>query len=90
MWPALEAMAPSMVYDAVITTVLAVPTKEMTAIGTPTLIINGAGTWPQLRSAAESLAGATPAARHTEVPGGENHHIPPEPTAALLKSFLLP
>jgi pimeloyl-ACP methyl ester carboxylesterase len=88
MWPALEAMAQSMVYDALLSTALAVPTAAMTAVGAPTLVISGAETWPHLRESAAALAEAMPAARHAQVSGGHDHQIPPEPTASMLREFL--
>ena len=48
MWPALEAIAQSTVYDATITTELAVPTAAMAAVSVPTLVLTGADTWPVL------------------------------------------
>jgi pimeloyl-ACP methyl ester carboxylesterase len=88
MWPALEAFAPSMVYDAIITTAYAVPSAAMTAVATPTLVLNGAATWPGLRAAAVDLAARMPAARHHELAGGENHTIPPAATATAVREFL--
>lgn len=88
MWPGLEAMAQSTVYDATISSRLAVPTPEMAAVTTPTLILNGAETWSNLRDAARVLAGRLPGAEHRELPGGENHGIPPEATAAAIREFL--
>lgn len=91
MWPALEAMAESVVYDATIMTTLARPTMAMTAMTAmtvPTLIIAGAQTWPKLGDAARRLAAAIPTAHRAEVPGGENHEIPPGPTAAVVRDFL--
>jgi pimeloyl-ACP methyl ester carboxylesterase len=84
MWPALEAIAQSTVYDAAITTELAEPTAAMTAVDVPTLVLTGADTWPALREAARSL----PIGRHVEVAGGENHDIPVEATAALLRDLV--
>jgi pimeloyl-ACP methyl ester carboxylesterase len=88
MWPALEAMAESVVYDATIMTTLARPTTAMSAVTVPTLIISGADTWPKLKNAAGLLAAALPTAGRAEVPGGENHEIPPGPTAAVVRDFL--
>jgi pimeloyl-ACP methyl ester carboxylesterase len=88
MWPALEAFAPSMVYDAILTTAYAVPSAAMTTVSTPTLVLSGAATWPDLRTAAADLTARLPAARHLELSGGENHTIPPETTAAALREFL--
>ncbi len=83
MWPALEAIAQSTVYDATITTELATPTPAMAAVRVPTLVLTGAGTWPALTRAAREL----PLGRHVEVPGGENHDLPVAATAAEVRSF---
>jgi hypothetical protein len=88
MFPALEAIAQSTVYDATITTEYAVPTAEMTAVSTPTMVLTGAQTWPLLASAARHLEAALPNARRTEVEGGENHGIPADTTAAAMRDFL--
>jgi pimeloyl-ACP methyl ester carboxylesterase len=88
MWPALEGMAQSMLYDATITTELAVPTPAMTAVATPTLVLTGAETWPALRAAADGLTAAMPGATRLEVAGGKDHDIPPAETAALIRTFL--
>jgi pimeloyl-ACP methyl ester carboxylesterase len=87
MWPALEAMAPSMVYDATIGTELAVPTPAMTAVTTPALIMYGGNTWPKLRDAAQELAKLMPAARLIEVDAA-NHDIPTDETAAQIRTHL--
>jgi pimeloyl-ACP methyl ester carboxylesterase len=87
MWPALEAMAPSMVYDATITTQLALPTAEMVAAATPALIMYGGSTWPVLRDAAQELAKLMPAARLVEVDAA-NHDIPTDETAELIRTHL--
>lgn len=84
MWPALEAMAQSTVYDATIITEYATPAPAMTAVDVPTLILTGVGTWPALTQAAKAL----PIGRHVELPGGENHDIPIAGTAAILRDFL--
>jgi pimeloyl-ACP methyl ester carboxylesterase len=86
-WPRLEAMARSTVYDAMLTTTLRVPTSEMSALTTPTLVLNGAGTWPRLRRAARLLAGVLPA-EHQELADGRNHEIPPASTAAAVRRHL--
>jgi pimeloyl-ACP methyl ester carboxylesterase len=85
MWPGLVAMAQSTVYDATITSTLPAPTAEMTALTLPTLIMNGAQTWPVLLDAAHRLAKLMPGARHVEVPAA-NHDIPTAETAAVIRA----
>jgi pimeloyl-ACP methyl ester carboxylesterase len=89
-WPALEAIAQSTVYDATITTEMATPTPAMTAVTTPALVLNGAETWPRLRDWCSALAKSLPTARHEEVAGGANHGIPVAATAQALRAFLAP
>ena len=88
MWPALEALAQSTVYDATITTELASPTPAMAAVDVPALVLTGVGTWPVLRESAALLAKTLPQARAAELPGAENHDIPVAATAAAIREFL--
>jgi pimeloyl-ACP methyl ester carboxylesterase len=88
MWPGLEAMARSAVYDMTITTAFAEVPAELTAVTTPTLILSGAQTWPKLSKAAHALADATPAATHREIATGQHHDIPPVETAQAVREFL--
>lgn len=84
MFPALEAMAQSVVYDSTITTGSTPPTT----VATPTLVLSGAQTWPRLTKAALLTAEALPGGRHVEVPGGRNHTIEPAVTAPVVAEFL--
>jgi pimeloyl-ACP methyl ester carboxylesterase len=88
MWPGLEALAQSTVYDATITSELAQPTAAMAAVAVPALVLTGAGTWPVLQESAAMLAKTLPQARHLELPGAENHDIPVDATAAAVREFL--
>lgn len=87
-WPALEKFAPSMVHDCALTTTLARPTPPMLAVATPTLILNGADTWPALRAAATALGAEVAGARHVELPGGAHHTIDPASTATAVRTFI--
>lgn len=83
-WPYLEAMATSVVYDAAVTRRgLPDSLPEL-----PMIVINGAETWPSLRELAVGLAARVPGLRHLEVPGGENHTMPPAATADLIRAYL--
>jgi hypothetical protein len=62
----------------------------MSSISTPVLVLTGVETWPGLRTSARGLTGRISGARHVEVPGGQNHEIPPAATAAALRPFLRP
>lgn len=87
-WPSLVAIAQSTVYDATITSTLGVPTPAMAAVAVPTAVITGAETWPGLPESAAALAALLPHARHVVVPGGANHGIPTEATAAVVRDLL--
>jgi pimeloyl-ACP methyl ester carboxylesterase len=84
-FPALEAMAQSVVHDAVITARLAVPTAEMAAVEVPTVVLRGERTWPLLATAAERLAGMLPNARLRIVEGAGDHALDPAATAAAIR-----
>lgn len=88
MFPALEAIAQSTVYDATITAAFATPDPARTGVDVPALVMNGSETWPGLARAARALADALPRGRHQEIPGGADHGIPAEETADAVRSFL--
>jgi pimeloyl-ACP methyl ester carboxylesterase len=88
MFPALAAIAQSTVYDTTITAAYAAPGPALTAADVPALVMNGAATWPRLAQAARALADALPDGRYQEIPGGADHGIPADETAAAVRRFL--
>jgi pimeloyl-ACP methyl ester carboxylesterase len=88
MFPALEAIAQSTVYDATITAEFAVAPPALASVTVPALVMNGAETWPGLAQAARALAAALPGGRYQEIPGGADHGIPVSATAAAVREFL--
>lgn len=88
MFPALEAIAQSVVYDATITAAFATPDPGLMSVDVPALVLNGEQTWPRLAQAARSLAEALPRARYQQVPGGAEHGIPAGATADVMRIFL--
>ncbi|MDQ0380528.1 alpha/beta fold hydrolase [Amycolatopsis thermophila] len=88
MWPQLEAVAQTVVYDAALTAAPNLPTEAMRALEVDTLVLAGAETWPGLRSAASALPDHLPRARYAEIPGGAGHGIPAEATARAVDEFL--
>jgi len=87
MWAQLEAMAQSVVYDAIITSDLQRPTAEMAAVSTPTLVLQGDPTWPFLATAAAGTARRLPNATHRILPVEAAHGIDPGGTAAAIREF---
>jgi len=77
------------VYEATITRDLSSPTdKALAAVTAPSLVLNGAETWPALRQAARAVADVLPGARHRILPGGQNHEFDPAVVAPALEDFL--
>lgn len=87
-FPRLQAMAQSVVHDAVITTSMPVPTPQMTAVEVPTVVLRGGRTWPRLATAAERLAEALPNATLRVLPDAADHGLEPISTAAALSDHL--
>lgn len=88
MWARLVAIAQTVVYDAAITRAPNIPTTEMTELDTPAVVLNGAESWSGLRTSAAALSKQLRNAQYNEVPGGADHGIPAEATAAVLDTFL--
>ena len=84
--PALERIAHTLVYDALISGDASMPHDLIASVDTPTLVIDGGESWGFLRSGASALADALPGGRQCTLPG-ETHHINPEATAPALESF---
>ena len=85
--PALEELAHTLVYEAMIIGDLTLPTALLTSIETPTLVIEGEKSPPVLRDAARAVADTLPNGRLCTL-AGETHDISPAPTAAAIREFL--
>lgn len=88
-FPQLEAIAPTVVYDATLTAPpYDQPTAEMRAMRVPVLVLTGADTWPVLQRAASALPSLLADARYVTVLGGADHTISPPETAEAVRTFL--
>lgn len=87
MFPQLEAVAQTVVYDAMITRSPNVPTPRMAQLDIETLVLSSGESWPRLREAAKALPEYLANARYVDVPGGADHGIPAEATAKALDAF---
>ncbi len=85
--PALEAIAHTLVYDAIIMGDYTFPTELVTSIRTPTLVIDGEQSPPFLREAARAVAETLPSGRRHSL-AGQDHTIDPKATAPILAEFL--
>jgi pimeloyl-ACP methyl ester carboxylesterase len=86
--PALEAMAPTLVYEATLLGDRTVPADLAGAVALPTLVLAG-GASPLLSAAARALAAALPDGR-ARILEGQGHDLEPEVLAPLLATFLSP
>ena len=80
MWPSLEAVAPTLPYDAAaLGADRTVPTVRATALTIPTLIMDGGASYeimPFMRATAETLTKAIPHAQH-QILEGQQHNVDP-------------
>ncbi len=81
----LEAVAQSVVHDAIITTSMSVPSPAMWAVNVPTVVLRGGRTWPRLATAAERLAATLPRATLRVLPEAADHGLEPVSTAAAIR-----
>lgn len=88
MWPALETLADTLVYDLTVVGDGRVPVDRMANITTPTLVLDSAASSPRLRRAAAAAAAALPAGEHRSLVG-QFHEVPPQDMAPVLTNFFL-
>jgi pimeloyl-ACP methyl ester carboxylesterase len=84
--PGLEAVAHTLVYDALITGDLSLPADLIGSVATPTLVVAGDASPPFMQSAARAVADALPNGKHRPLPG-QTHDIVPEVTAPIIEAF---
>jgi pimeloyl-ACP methyl ester carboxylesterase len=87
MWPKLEAVAQTVVYDAAITRAPNLPTPQMARVDIETLVLSSSESWPRLREASRALPEHLARVQYVDVPGGADHSIPAEATAKALGAF---
>jgi hypothetical protein len=83
-WPALEALAHTLVYDLAITA--SSSAARLSAITTPTLVIDSEGSDAGLRTSAQGVCDALPNSRHRSLKG-QWHGVPAEDLAPVLAEF---
>jgi pimeloyl-ACP methyl ester carboxylesterase len=91
MWPALEELAPTLVYDGMIMedtmSGRALPGEWATSVTVPTLVMDGGQSPPWQRNAVQSLADLLPHAQRRSLEG-QDHDVSPEALAPVLVEFL--
>jgi pimeloyl-ACP methyl ester carboxylesterase len=88
MWADLEAMTPTLVYDALVMGDNQVPTDLLACVKVPTLMLDSTASPDWLRGASAAAAKGLPDAEHRSL-DGTFHTIPPEILAPTLKGFFL-
>jgi pimeloyl-ACP methyl ester carboxylesterase len=86
MWPMLEAVAPTLVYDGIIMDGFVVPTARAAAIGVPTLVMDGGASPAWMRHTGQAVADGIPGAQHRTLEG-QTHDVAAEVIAPALVEF---
>lgn len=86
MWPALEALAPTLVYDGTIMGDSSLPIERAGSVHVPTLVMDGGASPAWARNAVQALGDAIPGAQHRTLEG-QTHQVAPEAIAPVLVEF---
>jgi pimeloyl-ACP methyl ester carboxylesterase len=86
-WPAQEAIAHTLAYDARVMGDYSVPTDTAARVAVPTLILTGGASFDLFKPTAEALVAAMPNAR-TEVLAGQRHDVDPTVLGPAIAAFL--
>jgi pimeloyl-ACP methyl ester carboxylesterase len=84
-WPAQEALAHTLIYDATLMGDFSLPYAKVASVTVPTLVIDG-GQTPWLSHAAQAVASALPHAQRRTL-SGQPHNVDPEAIAPVLVEF---
>jgi pimeloyl-ACP methyl ester carboxylesterase len=87
-WPALEAMAHTLVYETEIVGDGSLPVDVAASVGVPTLAIAGGESFPFMRETPSALAAVMPDAR-ARVLEDQSHDLVPHALAPVLEEFFL-
>jgi pimeloyl-ACP methyl ester carboxylesterase len=86
-WRKLEAVAPTLPYDAAVMSGFRIPRARLASIGLPALVMNGSKTDARLKAAARAVAATIPLARHREL-AGQTHNVNARVLATAAVEFL--
>jgi pimeloyl-ACP methyl ester carboxylesterase len=85
-WPTLEALAPTLLYDAIVASDQNVPTDQLARITVPVLVMDGTNSSDVQRNAGRAIADTLTDARHVSLPG-HSHKLVAEAVAPSLLEF---
>jgi pimeloyl-ACP methyl ester carboxylesterase len=86
MWPNLEALAPTLLYDATVMGDSLVPTGLVASVTAPTLVLDGSDTGAWAANSARALTAALPDPRHHTLQG-QAHNVAWDVLAPMLREF---
>jgi hypothetical protein len=90
MWPSLEALAPTLLYDGLIMgeamSGSAAPLRRWAAVDVPTLVMDGGASPEWMHHGADALAAILPAASRRTL-AGQTHAVDPAVLAPALADF---
>jgi pimeloyl-ACP methyl ester carboxylesterase len=85
-WPAQEALAHTLAYDATIMGDYSLPTERAAQVTIPTLVLDGGASFPFLHPTAQALAATLPNGRQRTLEG-QSHDVAAEVLAPALTEF---
>ena len=85
-WPAQEALAHTLAYDATVMGDYSLPVERAASVTAPTLVIAGGADFPWMRDTAQALADALPDGQ-TRTLEGQGHNVDPAVLAPVLMEF---
>jgi pimeloyl-ACP methyl ester carboxylesterase len=85
-WPAQEALAHTLAYDATIMGDYSLPTERAAAVTTPTIVIDGGASFAFMGETAQALADILPAGQRRTL-AGQEHNVDPAVLAPVLTAF---
>jgi pimeloyl-ACP methyl ester carboxylesterase len=85
-WPAQEALAHTLEYDATVMGDYALPTERITAVTTPTIVLDGGASFPFIRETAAAVGKLIPNAQRSTLEG-QPHNVDAAALAPVLTAF---
>ena len=86
MWPAMEALAPTLLYDLALADGGLIPAARLARIGVPALFLDGTASPDWARRSVRAAAAVVPGARHVSI-DGQDHSVADGVLAPLLVDY---
>ncbi len=85
-WPAQEALAHTLAYDATIMGDYSLPTERVASVKAPTIVITGGASFPFMRETADAIVNILPDGQRRTLES-QTHDVAPEALAPVLVEF---